>query len=133
MTEKELLNKYLGIKYKHQGRSKEEGLDCWGFIKFVYEDLGFSLWDINADYDEHWSWKGRNYFLENYAKEWIKVKRPDLFDLVLFHNRRNIPNHIGVLLSNYRFIHCCKQGVIVSSVFSWKDKLFAFYRLKARK
>lgn len=49
-VEKLIVDKYLGIHYKHRGRTLD-GLDCWGFLKLVYADLGFRLFDIeNLEY-----------------------------------------------------------------------------------
>lgn len=37
--------KYLGVKWKHQGRMPESGLDCLGFIVQVAKDLGMEPHD----------------------------------------------------------------------------------------
>lgn len=133
IKDKEIIEKYLGVSYRHKGRTLE-GLDCWGLIKEVYKDLGFELWDIEEDYDEKWSWKGRNHFIENYYKEWVKVKKPNPFDVVLFSNSKGIANHGGVVLKSGKFIHCCKTGVVVSRLGEprWQKRIEGFYHLKAR-
>ena len=133
MDEKDILDKYLGKPYKHQGRNMS-GLDCYGLVINVYEDLGYQLLDIDEDYSEDWNWKGKNYFIENYYKQWEKVPHPNLFDVVLFHNAKGIARHGGVVLSGYRFLHCCKQGVVVGDYRErrWAKNLTGFFRLKAR-
>jgi cell wall-associated NlpC family hydrolase len=110
-----------------------DGLDCWGFLKLVYADLGFTLFDIeDLQYSKVWGLKGRDYFKENYANDWFRVDDPESLDGILFVNSRGIANHAGVVLENRRFIHCCRQGVIVSRLddVSWKQKTEGFYRLK---
>lgn len=131
-VERFIIEKYLGIPYCHRGRTME-GLDCWGFLKLVYADLGFALFDVeDLQYSKVWGLKGRDYFKENYSNDWISVDDPEPLDGVLFVNSRGIANHAGVVLQNRRFIHCCRQGVIVSRLdeVSWKQKTEGFYRLK---
>ncbi len=132
ITEKELINKYLGIPYKHKGRNLT-ALDCWGLAKLIYADLGFKLWDIE-DYDEKWSQLGNNYFIENYYREWVKVKSPELFDGILFKNVDGIAFHCGIFLSDNRFIHCRRIGVVIDRLDNsqWQRRFEGFYHLKAR-
>ena len=131
ITEKEIIKRYLGIPYKHRGRTLD-GLDCWGLIKSIYKDFGYDLWDIEEDYDENWAWEGRDHFIENYHKQWDKVEKPELFDVVLFKNSKDIANHGGVVLSNDKFIHCCKAGTVINRLSDshWQKRLQGFYRLK---
>ena len=134
-VEKLIVDKYLGIAYKHRGRTLE-GLDCWGFLKLVYADLGFKLFDIeNLEYEKVWGLRGNDYFRENYENDWEKVSNPDVLDGVLFVNSRGIANHAGVVFKNRKFIHCCRQGVVVSRLDdeSWNKKTEGFYRLRNRK
>lgn len=39
---------YVGVKFRHQGRSRKEGLDCAGLLIRVAQDLGLSQFDIRA-------------------------------------------------------------------------------------
>ncbi len=129
MTKQEIIKKYLGIPYKHQGRSLE-GLDCWGLILAVYADLGFKLWDIEEDYTEDWSWKEKNYFIENYHKQWQRVDKPYIFDGVLFHNGKGIANHGGIYLGDDKFLHTCKAGTVIGRLSNakWCKRIEGFYR-----
>lgn len=132
MLAKDIRDNYLGIPFKHQGRTMD-GLDCWGLIKLIYKDLGFELLDINESYDLNWGWKGKNYFIENYWKEWTKEEQPKLFDGVLFANTLDVPVHAGVYLGDNQIIHTCKMGTVVNKIsdVNRKYKLIGFYRLKA--
>lgn len=134
MTEKQIIDKYLGVPFRHQGRTMS-GLDCWGFLKMAYADLGYDLLDVEADYDEDWSWKDKNYFIENYWREWDVVPYGKFkpFDGILFNNSRGRANHAGMVISNNRFIHCCKHGTIISRIWDpqWSKRINGFYRLKA--
>lgn len=129
-----MIEKYLGVPYKHHGRTME-GLDCWGFLKLVYADLGFRLFDIeDLQYEKVWGLKGKDYFKDNYFHDWDRAQVPEVLDGVLFLNSRGVANHAGVALAGRRFIHCCRAGVVVSRLDdpSWKTKIEGFYRLKAR-
>jgi cell wall-associated NlpC family hydrolase len=129
MEEQEIIKRYLGIPYKHRGRTAE-GLDCYGLIKMVYRDIGIELMDINDEYTEDWSWKGRNHFIENYQKQWMKVPAPHRMDLVAFHNGKGIVNHAGIVLSGSSFIHTCNAGTVLSKLDqpTWYKRIEGFYR-----
>ena len=131
MTEIEIVNKYLGIPYKHQGRGRD-GLDCYGLLIAIFADLGIKIFDIEEDYSRDWSWKGKNYFLENAHKDWQEVKTARLFDIVGFKSSKGILNHAGVMLDWYRFINTCRAGTVICSVndATWKSKFYGFYRHK---
>ncbi|MFH2146294.1 MAG: NlpC/P60 family protein [Candidatus Omnitrophota bacterium] len=127
------MSKYLGIPYAHRGRTMA-GLDCWGFLKLVYADMGIRLFDVeDLQYARTWGQKGKDYFKENYDNDWQRVSESQIFDAVLFLNSCGVANHAGMVLSNRRFIHCCRQGVIISRLGDkkWRGKVEGFYRLKA--
>src|SRR3989338_8977995 len=87
-VEKLIIDKYLGIPYRHRGREMD-GLDCWGFLKFVYADLGFRLFDIeDLEYSKVWGLEGKDYFKAHYFHDCVEVKSPEILDGVLFVNSR---------------------------------------------
>lgn len=132
MNEEFIRNKYLGVPFKHRGRLTD-GLDCYGLIIRVYEDLGIKLFDIEEEYDPDWAWKGRNLFIENYHKEWERVDKPSLFDVVLFCvNNKSIANHGGVVLKDGYFLHSCKAGTVVSPLSDWSKYFEGYYHYKKR-
>jgi len=131
-TERLIIDKYLGIPYRHRGRTME-GLDCWGFLKLFYADLGIRLFDIeDLEYSRVWGLEGKDYFKEHHFHDWVQVKSPEILDAVLFVNSRKIANHAGIVLNNGRFIHSCRQGVIISRLNDprWLTRIEGFYRLK---
>lgn len=126
------LRPFLAIPYKHKGRDYN-GCDCWGFDKLFYlVVLNKKLPDIEEDYDEKWAFKNKNYFIENYHKQFKKVEKPNLYDIVLFQNRQGVANHGGIVLGYGKFVHCCRDGVLVDSYNreGWQKRLNGFYRLK---
>ena len=91
------------------------------------------LFDIeDLEYSKVWGAEGKDYFKAHYFHDWVSVKTPEMLDGVLFVNSRKIANHAGIVLSNRRFIHCARPGVIISRLndSSWQARIEGFYRLK---
>ena len=131
MSEINLIMKYLGIPYKHQGRTLE-GFDCWGWILFIYKILrNIELWDIEGDYPEEW-WLEANSFFENYQKKWERINKPQILDVVLINSERGVAIHAGIMIDKIRFIHCCKAGVVMNKVTEkiWKNRIAGYFRYK---
>lgn len=127
---KDVVDKYLGVPFKHRGRDIT-GLDCYGLIVCVYADCAIKLFDIDEEYPANWGAKGKNYFLENYYKQWEKVESPKFLDVVLFKNAHGVCNHAGVYLHNNLFIHTSrKAGTVVTAIPDFKNKVEGFYRFK---
>ena len=134
VTEQEIINKYLGVPYLHQGRTMA-GVDCWGMVLLIYKDMGYKLWDIDEDYDKSFNWKSKNYFIENYYREWDKVEIPELFDLIFFKKAGGQVSHAGVLLKRNRFIHTSdKTGTVVTRLLGnlGRYEIEGFYHLRRR-
>ena len=126
------LRPFLAIPYKHKGRDYS-GADCWGFlIIFYHAILNKKLADFEEDYTPNWTFKNRVHILESFHKQFEKIDKPNLYDIVLFQNRQGIANHGGVVLGYGKFIHCCKDGVLVDSYNreGWKRRINGFYRLR---
>jgi cell wall-associated NlpC family hydrolase len=131
MTEQDIITRYLGVPYKHQGRDLS-GIDCYGLVIAIYADLGIKLFDIEEDYTPDWSWKNKNYFLENAHKDWQEVHMAQILDVATFKNGKDVMNHAGIMLDGDRFISACKMGVVVCRVSApkWQKRFCGFYRYK---
>lgn len=129
MTADDIIKKYLGVPFKNKGRDLD-GLDCYGLVKCIYKDFGFDLFDIDEDYDAKWTLRRKNYFLENYAREWVEVERPMFLDVVAMKNFDGAMVHLGVCIGNGKFIHTSKAGTVVCHLSVWKDKVQGYYRRK---
>ena len=123
---------FLSIPYKHKGRDYS-GADCYGLILLFHRDvLHRELFDIDEDYTPNWTFKNKNYFIENYHRHFEKVDKPKNYDMILFQNRQGIVNHGGIVLGYGKFIHCCKDGTLVDNYNreGWRKRINGFYRLK---
>lgn len=131
MQVNDLVKKYVGTPYATHGRSMQ-GLDCYGLVLQVFDDLGHELFDL-ADYGEAREWGEHSYIVENYWRQWEKVSRPKALDCVLFLIKGR-PTHIGIMLDENRFIHAYRavKAVTINRLSDgWGERVEGFYRLKA--
>lgn len=121
-----IVNKYLGIPYKHMGRGMD-GLDCWGLIVRVYADHGVEVFDLE-NYEAEWARRGQNIILGNYYENWKKVDCYGPGDVILLKYPRGIVGHSGIYLDRGLFLHATREGVVVSRLKEWLPKVHGFYR-----
>jgi len=124
---------YLKIPFKHCGRDRE-GLDCYGLVMLWFkEQYGVDLKDWW--YEEKWSKKGNNYFLDNYEDyNFVKVDTPQKDDVVLFTMdiHSSIPNHASIVVKPPNIaISAEKCGVVLVDLNRniLKRRIQGFYRL----
>ena len=94
-----IAEKWLGTPYLYGGNTKA-GVDCSGFVRNVYLEIGIDLPRTSAQQFE---------FL-------IPTKVPVVGDLVFF-KKGNIINHVGIFIGDGKIIHSSsKKGVIIESI-----------------
>jgi len=114
------LDKYIGIPYR-RGGSTEKGFDCSGFVRQVYSEF------FGLDLPHQSGSQSSLPFMQ-------KITKDDLItgDLVFFTTGKKHKkiSHVGIYLSDGRFIHAAKGGVTVSSLDSsyWKARFFVAKR-----
>jgi cell wall-associated NlpC family hydrolase len=124
-----LLPTFLQIPFQHRGRTME-GCDCYGYIRLWYQSrLGIQLWDIDKEYPKDWPQNGENLFIENYWRQWVKVDKPEKYDVIIF-NLHHQADHTGIYLRRGRFTHMSKAGGVVAWLesSSWQGKVYGYYR-----
>lgn len=87
----------MGIAYKWGGNTPDTGMDCSGFVRYVFKkSLGINLPRTAAEM----------------AKVGKKVDPNDLEpgDLMFFNTRRGSNTHIGIYLGNNKFIQSPRTG-----------------------
>ncbi len=90
---------FLGVPYRRGGTSPEQGFDCSGFTRHIFErSLGLVL-PRRADEQAHDS-------------SLLKVTREDLKpgDLVFFNTMRRAFSHVGIYVGEGKFIHSPRAG-----------------------
>ncbi len=115
-------NEFLGIPYRKGGTSRK-GLDCSGFTRMLYDRL-FGI-DLPRNSSEM-------YQFAKLQKTSDSGMQPG--DLVFFFNKKKKRiNHVGVYLSDGRFIHAStSQGIMVSRLDDvyWKQRFAGSKRHK---
>lgn len=93
---------YLGIPYKHQGRS-EYGVDCVGLLYVVFRDLG-----VDFAYPRNYQRTPKQneifHFVSNFSEE---TDCPIKGDVVLLGNERLL-THAAIFIDKYTYIHACQ-------------------------
>ncbi|SHO51946.1 C40 family peptidase [Desulfopila aestuarii] len=108
------VKEYLDVPYKTGGTTKN-GMDCSGFSKTVYSKLfGINLPHSSVD----------QFRLSALRKIDANQLKPG--DLIFFANKKKRKvNHVGVYLSDKKFIHASSsQGITVSSLDNdyWRNR-----------
>jgi cell wall-associated NlpC family hydrolase len=90
----------IGTRYLWGGNTPEEGLDCSGFVRYVYQKVtGMRLPRLSAQISQKGS----------------AVAQPDLHpgDLVFFNTPRGEATHVGIYVGAQQFIHAPKTGAFI--------------------
>ncbi|WP_240635987.1 C40 family peptidase [Caldimonas tepidiphila] len=93
---------FLGVPYRRGGDSAEEGFDCSGFTRFIFErSIGLVL-PRRADDQAS-------------AAGLVAVQRDELKpgDLVFFNTLRRTFSHVGIYVGEGKFIHSPRTGAKV--------------------
>ena len=90
---------FLGVPYRRGGNSVEQGFDCSGFTRFVFENSIGLVLPRRADQ------QAQTAGLQS-------VKRDELRpgDLVFFNTMRRAFSHVGIYVGEGRFIHAPRTG-----------------------
>ncbi|WP_425447790.1 C40 family peptidase [Dethiothermospora halolimnae] len=118
---KNLIPKYRNAKFKHNGRSLEEGIDCLGFIILFYREFGVDIPnDDGRPIEEDWYKKEPDRYIraiKNMNLKEVKVKDLQPLDMVYFAVSRNIITHTGIMINKRQFIHMSpKSGFLISKL-----------------
>lgn len=91
---------FLGVPYKRGGSSFDQGFDCSGFVKTMYEQtVGLVLPRRAVDQ----------------AAATQPIERSDLQpgDLVFFNTLKSAFSHVGIYVGDNKFIHSPRTGAVV--------------------
>ncbi len=90
---------FLGVPYRRGGSGADEGFDCSGFTRHVFENSLGLLLPRRADQQAHDS---------SLAKVQREELRPG--DLVFFNTMRRAFSHVGIYVGDGKFIHSPRAG-----------------------
>ena len=87
----------LGVRYKFGGNTPETGLDCSGFVRYVFNQaLGIKLPRSSREISQVGSRVDWNGLIPG--------------DLVFFNTQNSAFSHVGIYLGDSRFIHSPRTG-----------------------
>ena len=88
---------FLGVPYKRGGNTAENGFDCSGFVRAVFEQTVGAVLPRRA---------------RDQAEATQKIDRQELQpgDLVFFNTMRQKFSHVGIYIGDNKFIHSPKPG-----------------------
>ena len=125
---------YLMVPVVPGGRTRTQGVDCWGLLVIVYHEK----LHIELPIYEDVNWKDSTAvwlaIAENEKGSWREVAREDRaeYDVVTLRIK-GIPWHVGVLVDRNRFVHADPvRGICVERLDSvhWRNRVVAYHRLK---
>ena len=129
-------SEYIGIKYKHKGRSMG-GADCYGLVVLIYSrKLGIELSDfLDVNYEQKWYKDKKDHIVNNISEIWETVIEPyRVYDGLLFYNspKKIVANHIGLYIGNDKFIHLEEDSTSMVSRLDnyWTSRLYRALRYK---
>ena len=127
------LSKYIKIPFVEHGRV-EEGCDCWGLIRLIYErELGLDLPSLLDYKDTNDRFSISNLVEVEKKIQWVEV--PDgeekEFDVVIFRILK-VPTHVGLVYKKGGMIHSGKgKGTYLTDFrkeHHWKKRLYGTFR-----
>ena len=88
---------FLGVPYRRGGTSQENGFDCSGFVRAMFEQTVGLILPRRAS---------------EQASVTEKINREDLQpgDLVFFNTMRQAFSHVGIYVGDNKFIHSPRPG-----------------------
>jgi cell wall-associated NlpC family hydrolase len=91
---------FLGVPYKRGGNSFDQGLDCSGFVRLIYEQtVGMVLPRRSAE--------------QAAATQPIDKSELQPGDLVFFNTLKSAFSHVGIYVGDNKFIHSPRSGGVV--------------------
>ncbi len=91
---------FLGVPYKRGGNTFDQGLDCSGFVRLMYEQtVGLVLPRRSAE--------------QAAATQPIEKSELQPGDLVFFNTLKSAFSHVGIYVGDNKFIHSPRSGGVV--------------------
>jgi cell wall-associated NlpC family hydrolase len=113
---------FLGVPYKRGGNSFEQGLDCSGFVRLMYEQtVGLVLPRRSAE--------------QAAATQPIDKSELQPGDLVFFNTLKSAFSHVGIYVGDNKFIHSPRSGGVIRvedmRVSYWQQRFDGARRVEA--
>ena len=134
---KDTIKKWLGVPYKHNGRSTD-GIDCLGLIALFLAENGIEIPDGDGrKIDKNWYEYEPNRFIEGLEREGDRIEsigELQQLDIVCFCIDGEHITHSGVMVDNNRFIHILEGREVAVDRLNrfWRSKFACGFRVERR-
>ena len=124
-------NAYVGVPYKDHGRSRDEGWDCWGLLRAVYdEQLGIALPSYAAHYESELDDYGIGDAFHAEVETWTVADEPRAFDAV-WCRMIGVECHVGVFVEPGVMLHTMlgqDACLVRTDSIAWERRILRCYR-----
>lgn len=128
------LSDYVGIPFKDHGRTKAEGVDCWGLFRLVQEEV-FGV--VQPTYDRVYATVREREAINNMiqgvvdsAEEWVQIpaEAARVGDAILLYRYREY--HVGVVAYPGKMLHVEFAGSVMDNYTSprFSKQIAGFFR-----
>lgn len=129
--------KFIRIPYVLGSFDPKVGLDCATFVLLFFKELDGKELEIYfpADVFKHYSEDKYSRIYERYIqscldlKLWPCVIEP--LDIIVFHEKEQYSEHVGIYLGNNIFTHCSIRGVGLHKVSLCSKHIISIGKFKA--
>ena len=127
------VHQYIGLPFKTCGRSREEGLDCWGLVRLIYkEQFSIDLPSYNDEYNDSHNNLQTSSTIQKHWGEWLKVPleeaRPG--DVIVLR-LSGFPTHVGLVIGNNKMLHIIEGTDSVIEDYQsrlWEKRVLGIFR-----
>ena len=96
-------NDYIGIQYEEKGRTREEGLDCWGLVRLVQKEQFNN--ELPSFVEQQTSDEAELEELFATQREgWVQVQDYKEGDVILF-KVMGFESHVGTYIGDGKFLN----------------------------
>jgi cell wall-associated NlpC family hydrolase len=123
--------KYVGVRWRHQGRSRTSGLDCLGLLVVSLEDMGLEVED-HTSYDRR---PDARRLLRMVSAQLDPVPLDEIRsgDILLLHFKdvHKSPYHFAIVTERGRVVHGygIRRKIVVDTLDSWEDNIHSVFRV----
>lgn len=120
---------FLGVRYRHQGRDPETGLDCVGYLKAVAMRINYPFITDVEGYKRTVSYEVLYGIMVEILDE-IPVEEALPGDFYFMRMGSKIRPHVAVKVSDTRLIHAYNDGVNTQRIIEHPIEIHARYLFK---
>lgn len=115
----------LGCKFKPNGRSKDEGFDCYGLAIEVLKRNGIILHDAIYDFSDKESASKGIRAVNNVTR----IEKPEI-NCIIEITVKGLPTHIAVYIGDGLLLHSVhNRGVIIEPIYRYKTRIVGYYKV----